>query len=89
MTDHDNDPDDRARDRDRDATVGTARRVWWIAMSAIVALVAAVIVVLELVRVGRLDALWAYVSVPLAIIAAATAGALTVLKASAESRRHD
>ncbi len=65
-----------------------ARRGPWAAEMVVIAItVAAALAVLALVRAEQLDRGWAYVAIPVAIIAAATAGLLTLFKASAESRR--
>lgn len=67
--------------------LGTTRGSWWIAMTVIVLAVAAVIVILVLVRNDTLDRGWAYVALPVAIIAAASSRVLTIFKAAAEDRR--
>lgn len=72
-----------------DRELGARRGPWAFAMIIIVLAVAAVFTVLVLVRADQLERGWAYAATPFGIIAAATAGLLTVFKASAESRRHE
>lgn len=67
--------------------LGARRGPWALAMVVIALTVAAVFTVLLLVRADQLDRGWAYAVIPVGIIAAATAGLLTVFKASAESRK--
>lgn len=57
-------------------------------MLVIFAIVAAVMVVLVLVDQGELSKGWAYVVIPIAIIAAALTRVLTIFKAASESKRH-
>jgi len=56
---------------------------WRYAMAGIAVIVAAVIVILVLVRQDVLGQAWAYVMIPVAIIAAVLARLLTVYKGSA------
>jgi hypothetical protein len=68
--------------------LGTTHGSWWITMVVIFLIVAAVLVVLVLVDQGELSKGWAYVVVPIAIIAAASTRVITIFKAAAESKRH-
>jgi hypothetical protein len=67
--------------------IGATRGSWWIAISTIVAIVAAVVVVLVLVDSGVLARGWAYACIPVAIFVAALARVLTVFKAASEDKR--
>lgn len=79
-----NDRDTSRSDRDFGATRGS----WWIAMLVIFVAVAAVIVVLVLVDAGELSKSWAYVCLPIAIVAAALSRVLTIFKAKAEDTKN-
>lgn len=67
---------------------GFTQGSWWISMLVIGVAVAAVIVVLLLVDAGQLSRTWAYVCLPIAIIAAAASRVLTIFKAGAEDKHH-
>lgn len=67
--------------------LGVTRGLWGPTMIVLVLTVVAVIVVLVLVNTNHLDRGWAYVALPVAIVAAAAARVLTIFKASAEDRR--
>ena len=95
-----------ARRRDQDGWTGSWRRPWmnpprehgfgagrgswrW-GMAVIVAAVVLVLVVLVLVRQDVLPREWAYVVLPVAIVAAAASRVITIFKAGAEENRpHD
>lgn len=67
--------------------LGATRGSWWIAMLVIVLAVAGAVTLLVLVRAGDIPREWAYVSLPMAGIAAAAARVLTILKAGSEEKK--
>lgn len=69
--------------------LGATRGSWKYAMGVIVLVVAAAVVVLALVGTGHLSRGWAYVVLPIAIVAAAASRVLTIFKAAAEDRTDD
>ena len=66
--------------------LGTTRGSWKFGMGVIVVAIVAVVVVLLLVQSDHLSEGWAYVVLPVAIIASAASRVLTIFKASAEDR---
>lgn len=66
---------------------GVGRGAWRFAIGAIVLVVAAVFVVLLLVNQGTLDRGWAYLVIPVAIVAAAASRVLTIFKAAGEDKK--
>ena len=66
--------------------LGARRGSWWVAMLVIGVAVAAVVVILVLVSGGHLARGWAYVALPVAIVAAALSRVLTIFKAAAEDK---
>jgi hypothetical protein len=68
--------------------LGYARGMWRLVIGVLVLAVAALFVVLVLVRQDVLSDGWTYVALPIAIAAAPLALVLTVFKAANETKQH-